>query len=169
MSIFTTIGNFFKKEVPVVESAFASATSLVNVFKAFMGSATGQTVTAIVEALLPGVGTVVIADINAFFIGFGLVTNELSKAPADIAADGLNAIGQLTGNNKIIALSNLASVVGHSASNANGGNSTIQQAIVALPLVYNPNALNTVGSEVVNAPAIPQAPLSIATDADPNV
>lgn len=155
MSIFTTIGNaisnFFKKEVPVVENAFAKATSVVNIIKTFLGSANGQTIEAIIEALLPGLGTVIIADLNIFFTDFGLVTNELTKSPPDIAADGLNALAKLTGNSKAIALQNVASIIGNSASNATGGNSTIQQASVAIPLVYNPTLLDNVGSTVSTA------------------
>lgn len=152
MSIFTTIGtaikNFFSKEVPVVENAFTSATSAVNVLKTFVGSATGQTVEAIIEALFPGIGATVIAELNTFFKDFGIVTAEPSKTPPQIAADGLNAIATLTGKSQILALSNIATVIGDAASNANGGNSTLQQAIVAVPLVYKPTLLDSIGSAV---------------------
>jgi hypothetical protein len=152
MSIFTTIGNaisgFFKKELPVVENAFTSATTVVNVLKSFLGSATGTTVEAIIEALLPGTGTAVIGAINTFLTDFGLVAAEVTKTPAQITADGLNAIGNLTGNSRILALSNLATVIGDAASNANGGNSTLQQAIVAVPLVYKPTLLDSIRAAV---------------------
>lgn len=152
MSIFSTIANaiggFFKKEVPVVVQAFTSSSAIINIVKTFLGTASGQTLEAIFEALLPGTGAAIIAALNEFFVGYGLVSAELTKAPADIAADGFNAIAKLTGNNKILALSNAASIIAHASSNANGGGSTLQQAIVALPLVYNPNILNNVGSAV---------------------
>lgn len=171
MSIFQTIGNaisnFFKKEVPVVENAFNSAKAAVNVLKTFAGSATGQTVEAIIEALFPGTGTAIIGALNVFFTDFGLVVAETNKNAADVTADGLNAIAKLSGNSQITALSNVASIIGDAASNANGGNSTLQQAIVALPLVYNPTLLNSVGSEITNSPETNVTP-GYSLSVDPN-
>lgn len=153
MSLFKTIANavtgFFQKEIPVVETAFTTAKSAVNVLKTFEGSASGQTVEAIMEALFPGAGTAIVGALHVFFTDFGLVVAETAKTPVEIAADGLNAISKLTGNSATLALSNLATVIGDAASNANGGNTTIQQAIVALPIVYNPAVLNGVGATVV--------------------
>jgi hypothetical protein len=152
MNIFQKIGSaisgFFQKELPIVENAFASATAVVNVIKSFDGSITGQTLEAIIEALLPGTGSAVISGLHTFLRDFGLVTAETTKTPAQVAADGLNAIANLTGNSKVLALSNLATVIGDAASNANGGNSTLQQAIVAVPLVYKPTLLDSIGSAV---------------------
>lgn len=146
MNIFSTIANavsgFFKKEAPVVEHAFSSASSIVNILKTILTSPTAQTIEAVIEAFAPGVSNVVIGALNEFFTAFGLVSAEASKPASQIAADGLKAISGLGGISKVVALSNVASVIGHAISTANNGGTTIQQAIVAAPLVYDPNVLN---------------------------
>lgn len=143
MGLFQKIGSiisgFFSKELPVVEDAFSKASGVVNVIKTFLGSATGQTIEAIFELALPGLSTTIIAALNTFFTDFGIVQAELSKTPSQIAADGLNAISKLTGDSKTLALSNVSAIIGNAAS---GSQSTLQQAIVSLPIVYNPNVLN---------------------------
>lgn len=153
-NIFTSIKNFFVKEQPIVENALAVANNVVNIVKTFLGSATGQTIEAIIEALAPGVSSVVFGALNTFFTDFGLVTAEISKTPAEIAADGLNALSRLTGDSKTIALSNVSAIIGNAISSANNGGSTLQQAIVAAPVVYNPAILNTGGSPVTVANTI---------------
>lgn len=170
MSIFQTIGNaiggFFKKEVPIVENAFASTSAVVNVLKTFDGSLTGQTLEAIFEACLPGAGTAIIGALHIFFTDYGIVSTELTKTPTEVAADGINAISKMTGKSLTLGLSNLSTVIGDAASNANGGNTTLQQAIVSLPLVYNPNLLNTVGvasPAITPDPSVVQLPDSPAT------
>lgn len=167
MSLFSKIGaaisGFFTKELPVVEHAFISAEKAVNVVKTFMGTATGQTLEAVIEALVPGVGTAVFAGLNVFFKDFGLVTttidNEKNKTPAEIAADGLNAAAKLTGNSKILALSNIAAIIGHEASNAANGGSTLQQAIVALPIIHDPETLGVQPAQPNLNPGIVNAPV----------
>src|ERR1700749_3707176 len=120
MTIFQKIGaaisGFFSKELPVVENAFTVAEKIVNVFKTFLGSATGQTIEAIIEALAPGASTVVFAALNTFFTDFGLVSAELSKSPSEITADGLKAAANLTGDSKTLVLSNISSIIGHAVS-----------------------------------------------------
>lgn len=157
MSIFTniiqSIGNFFKKEAPIFEHALSVANNYVNIAKTFLGSATGQTLEAVIDALAPGVGPVVFTALNEFFVAFGLINTELTtKSPAEIAADGFNALGKLTGNSKILALSNVASVIGNAVNVANGGTEPIQQHIVVSPVVYNPSVLSEPVSGVVDAP-----------------
>lgn len=144
--IITAITGFFSKEIPVVEAAYDNAVKIVNVLKTLAGSATGQTIEAIIEAVAPGFSTPIIAALNVLFIDFGLVVTELNKAPADIAADGLNAIGKLTGDSKTLALSNVSAIIGNTAG---GSDSTLQKAIVATPIVYNHSVL---GDAVVAAP-----------------
>lgn len=154
-NIITAIGNFFKKEAPVFEAALSVANNYVNICKTFLGSATGQTLEAVIDALAPGVGPIVFTALNTFFTDFGLISTELTtKTPAEIAADGFNALGKLTGNSKIVALSNIAAIVGNAVNTANGGTEPLQQHIVAAPVVYNPDILNTpvATSGVVNEP-----------------
>jgi hypothetical protein len=153
-SIIAAISGFFTKELPVVEDAFTKAKNIVNVLKTFLGSATGQTVEAIIELALPGLGASIITELNTFFTDFGIVVAETGKAPEQIAADGLNAISKLTGDSKTLALSNVAAIIGNAGS---GAESTLQQAIVALPVVYNPNVLDT-----------PVAPAAQGTTVPPN-
>jgi hypothetical protein len=148
MNIFQKIGaaisGFFQKEAPILETALTQGVSLINVLKTFEGSATGVTLQAITDALLPGVAPAIFAGLNTFFADFGLLATAVSTGTvADKAAAGLNAVAQLTGNSKIYALSNIASIVANEADNASGGTSTPQQTIVAVPVVYNPNVLNT--------------------------
>jgi hypothetical protein len=153
MGLFQTIGNaianFFKKEVPVLENALTGANNFVNVVKTFMGSTTGETLQALADALLPGVAPLVFAGLNTFFTDFGLVVAELNKTPAQIAADGFNALGKLTGDSKTLALSNVAAIIGNAA---NGGTATLQQHIVTAPLTYNSALLDTTPSGIVNEP-----------------
>lgn len=154
MNIFQKIGAaiiaFFSKEAPVLENALTQGVSFINVVKTFEGSATGQTLQAIADALLPGVAPAVFAALNTFFIDFGLVSKDLIGTPADIAAAGLKSAAILTGNSKIYALSNIASIVANETDNANGGTSTPQQTIIGVPVVYNPNVLET--APAVNPP-----------------
>lgn len=147
--IITAISGFFSKELPVVEDAFTKAKNLVNVFKTFLGTATGQTIEAIIELALPDLGATVITALNTFFTDFGLVVAELNKTPAEIAADGLNALSKLTGDSKTLALSNVSAIIGNAAS---GSESTLQQAIVALPVVYNPSVLDATAPAPVADP-----------------
>lgn len=153
-NIFSAIGNFFKKELPVFESALGVANNYINIVKTFLGSATGQTLQAIIDALAPGVGPIVFTALNEFFVAFGLVNSELngSKSAAEIAADGFNALAKLTGNSKILALSNAAAVLGHAINTANGGTEPLQQHIVVSPVVYNPSVLDAPVSGVVDSP-----------------
>lgn len=156
-NIFAAIGNFFKKEAPVFENALSIANNYVNIAKTFLGSATGQTLEAVIDALAPGVGPLVFAGLNTFFTDFGLIDTELngSKTPPEIAADGFNALAKLTGNSKILALSNVASVIGNVVNVANGGTEPLQQHIVAAPVVYDPAILNapvTTTNGIVDAP-----------------
>lgn len=157
MNIFQTIGNaignFFKKEEPILENALTQGVSLVNVLKTLLGSATGLTIQAITDALLPGIAPAIFAGLNTFFTDFGLVSKTQTGTPADIAAAGLNAASQLTGNSKIYALSNIASIIANETDNANGGQSTPQQTIVAVPVVYNPNVLNPTAVAAANSPS----------------
>lgn len=143
-NIFSAIGNFFKKEAPIFENALSMANNYVNIAKSFLGSATGQTLQAVADALLPGVAPAAFAALNIFFTDFGFINAELNgtKTPAEIAADGFNALGKLTGNSKIIALGNVAAVLGHAVNTANGGTEPIQQHVIAAPVVYNPAILN---------------------------
>lgn len=158
-NIASKIGSWFSTAKTEVEDAFTKANGFVNIVKTFLGSVTGQTLIAILEAFIPGVATTVINDLNIFFKDFGLVQAEVNKPIEEIAADGFNAIPKLTGNSKTVALSNVASIVGHAMSTHLGGNSTLQQAIVAAPVVYNPDVL----SAAPVAPTIIVAPLP-----DPN-
>lgn len=148
MSLFASIGsfftNFFTKAPAVVETALTSTNGIVNIIKTFLGSATGQTLEAIIEAFFPGVSSLVFTALNTFFTDYGLVSSALQGTPAEIAAAGLNAIGKLTGNSKILALSNVAAIIGHTTSTATGGNSTLQQAIAVNQVIYNPSVL-TIG------------------------
>lgn len=137
--ILTAIQGFFTKEVPVVETAFNNAKGLVNVIKTFVGSATGQTLEAIIELVLPGASTAIFTALNTFFTDFGIVDKAATGLPSEIAAIGLNAVSKLTGDSKTLALSNVSAIIGNAASQ---GQSTLQQAIVSLPIVYNPNVLN---------------------------
>lgn len=140
--IITAITGWFSKELPIVEDAFTKAVGVVNVLKTFLGSATGQMLESILELALPGVGSIIINDLNIFFKDFGILQNIVTGTPAEIAAKGLNAIAALTGNSKITALTNIAAIIGHAASNAKGGNTTIQQALISVPIVYNPDILS---------------------------
>lgn len=159
MTIFQSIGNFFasfvKKAAPVVEDAFTGAVKITNILKTFLDSATGQTIEAIIEALAPGVSTAVIGALNVFFTDFGLVVSEVGKDPLQIAADGLNAISKLSGDSKTTALSNVSSIIAHATSTANGGTSTLQQAITVIPVVYNPAVLNDPTTASAPAPTPP--------------
>lgn len=150
-NLISKIGGWFSNAEQSVEQAFTKAESVVNIIKTFMGSVTGQTLIAILEAFLPGAATTVINLLNEFFKDFGLVEAESTKPVEEIAADGLNAVAKMTGNSKIVALSNIASIIGHAFSSVNGGNSTLQEAIVALPIVHNPD-LTTTTNGIVNAP-----------------
>lgn len=142
------LSKFFSTEVPVLEEATTKAVSLVNVLKTFAGSATGQMVEAIIEALLPGTGMAVITGLNVFFADFGLITGITGTA-AEQAAAGLNKVASLTGKSKVYALSNISSIIANEADNANGGKSTPQQTIVATPVVYNPSVLDTGPNESI--------------------
>lgn len=159
------IGSFFSKEAPVFENALTKAVSIVNIIKTLMGTATGQTVIAVFEALLPGAGAAVITALNIFFTGFGIVAKDLTGTPEDIAAAGLNAVAKLTGNSKIYALSNITSIIANEADNALGGTSTAQQAIVTVPVAYNANVLNIM--PVVATTSTPELKLSSDTPPAP--
>ncbi len=148
--IIAAISGFFTKEAPVLENALTQGVSFVNIIKTFTGSATGETIQVIADALLPGVAPAVFTGLNTFFADFGLVAKDLSGTPAEIATAGLNAVAGLTGKSKVYALSNIASIVSNETDNANGGTSTPQQTIVSVPVVYNPNIL---GTPVATAPA----------------
>ena len=157
MNLFQSIGNFFSnfftKAVPAVEAAFTSANGIVNILKTFLGSATGQTIEAIIEAFFPGISNVVFNALNTFFTDYGLVEATLQGTPAEIAAAGLNAIAKLTGNSKVLALSNVAAIIGHTTSVATGGNSTLQQAIAINQVIHDPNVLTIAEPNgIVNAP-----------------
>lgn len=174
MNIFSTIANavsgFFKKEAPVVEHAFSSASSIVNILKTILASPEAATVEAVIEAFAPGVSNVVIGALNEFFTAFGLIGEYGSLTPSQIAAMGLKSISGLTGNSKIVALSNVASVIGHAISTANNGGTTIQQALVSLPLVYNPNVLNYANVNPAPVPAqSPISPIPANTDIMPDL
>jgi hypothetical protein len=162
--IIASISGWFTKEVPIVENAFTSANHIVNILKTLLGSASGQTIEAILDALAPGVAPAVFSALNTFFTDFGLVASETTKTPSEIAADGLTAISKLTGNSKVVALSNVASIIGHAISTGNNGGSTIQQAIVAAPLVYHPNLLDEVGA-IVETVAPGSEAAKVAADA----
>src|ERR1700676_3441782 len=118
MGFFQSIGsffsNFFTKAVPAVETAFTSTNGIINIIKTFIGSATGTTLEAIIEAFFPGVSNVVFGALNTFFADFSFVQSAIpaTGTPAEKAAAGLNAIAGLTGNNKVIAISNIAAVIG---------------------------------------------------------
>lgn len=141
-NIISKITGWFSTAETAVEDAFTKAESVVNILKTFVGSVTGQTIIAIMEAFLPGAATTVINLLNEFFKDFGLVEAESTKPMEQIAADGFNAVSKLTGNSKIVALSNIASIIGHGFSSVNGGNSTLQEAIVALPIMHKPNLID---------------------------
>lgn len=157
-SILQSIGNavssFFTKDIPAVENALTSANGFLNIVKTFLGSATGETLQAILDALAPGVAPAVFTALNTFLTDFGLIISDVNKTAAQLSADGLNAISKLTGDSKTLALSNAASVIGNAM---NGGAATLQQHIVANQLIYNPNVL-----DVATSPA----PVQVA---DPNV
>jgi len=159
MSFFSNLGStisgWFSKAVPEVETAFTSAEKIVNVLKTFLGSATGQTIEAIIEAFFPGASTAVFAALNTWFNDFGLVTSASTGNAAQDAAIGLNKVATLTGNSKIIALTNLATIVGDAISNSTGGNTTIQEANVALQLIHNPNLLSGETVPVTSAAPAP--------------
>jgi hypothetical protein len=148
MGFFQSIGsffsNFFTKAVPAVENAFTSTNGIVNIIKSFLGSATAQTLEVIIETFFPGVSNVVFGALNTFFADFTIVQSSIpaNGTPAEKAAAGLNAIANLTGNSKIIAWSNVASIMGHTISTATGGNSTLQQAIAVNQVIHNPNVLS---------------------------
>jgi len=146
MGLFQSIGgffsNFFKNAVPAVENAFTQTNSIVNILKTVLGSATAQTVEAIIEAFFPGVSNAVFGALNTFFTDYGLVSSALQGTPAEIAANGLNAIAKLTGNSKVLALSNIAAIIGHTTSTATGGNSTLQQAIAVNQVIHDPSVLS---------------------------
>jgi hypothetical protein len=154
-NIWNTITGFFKKEVPVVENAFSVAVKAVNIIKTLLGTATAQTIEAILEAFAPGVATAVFTALNTFFIDFGVITADVNKSAAQLSADGLNAASKLTGDSKTLILSNVATIIGHAVSTANNGGSTLQQAIVAIPVVHNPTVLDNVGSQVSANPPLP--------------
>jgi hypothetical protein len=164
--IGNAIGNFFSKEAPVFENALTAGVNFTNIIKSFEGSIPGQALQAIADALLPGVAPAVFTGLNVFLTDFGLVAKDLTGTPADIAAAGLGAAAQLTGNSKIYALSNIASIVANETDKANGGTSTPQQAIVTIPVVHNPNVLTT---PVVSAPtASTDAQAAQGSNPDPN-
>ena len=71
------------------------------------------------------------------------MTSEVGKPIEEIVADGLAKIANLSGNSKVLALSNLAAIIGHAVGEANGSNTTLHQHIIASPLVYNPDILNS--------------------------
>jgi len=133
----TAVAGWFQKATPVVENAFTGANGIVNILKSFLGSATGQTLEAVVETLAPGISTVIFNALNTFFADWGLIQPDPTKTLAQQAAEGLNKAAQLTGNSKIIALSNVAAIISHAIDTANGGTTTIQQALVANHFVYN--------------------------------
>lgn len=147
-SIWSAVTGFFAKELPLVEKAFTDTKTIVNVAKSFFGSATGQAIEGIIEALSPGLCPAIIAGLNDFFLAFGIVAAEADKSPAQVVADGLNAVSKLTDNNKAIALTNISAVVSHAIASGNGsGGISIQKALVAMPLVYNPGLLDDPSDE----------------------
>lgn len=167
-NIISKITGWFSTAESAVADAFTKAESVVNILKTFMGSVTGQTLIAILEAFLPGAATTVINLLNSFFKDFGLVEAESTKPAEEIAADGLNSLATLTGNSKIIALSNVASIIGHAFSSVNGGGSTLQEAIVALPIVHNPDLTSSTNG-IVNEPVgtvLPSGNVVLETAAD---
>lgn len=154
-NIWSAIKGFFQKEVPVLEDALSKSNGIVNIIKSFLGSHTGQTIITILEAFIPGPVTAILTALNTFFTDFGLVTTEASKPLEQMVADGLNALSKLSGDNKAIALSNIAAIIGNAIDTVNGGTSTIQQHLIANVVVHNPDVLNT--GDVVAAPVAAQA------------
>lgn len=140
--IISAITGFFTKEKPVVEDAFTKAIGLVNVIKTFEGSVTGQTIEAILDLVFPGAAPAILTGLHNFLSDFGFLTNLPAQASSDPVANGLSFITKLQGNSKTIALSNLAAVIAHTAQAANGGDATLQQAIISAPIVYNPAVLD---------------------------
>ena len=169
--IAAAISGFFTKEVPVVEDAFTKAEGFVNVVKNIEGSVPGQMVQSLVDLVFPGIGPAIFTGLNAVLNDFGIVDKAVTGIASDIAAQGLTAINKLGGDSRTLALSNVASIIGHVASTANGGGSTLQQAIVSLPIVHNNNVLSTTSISTTPeppqavAPAEPNVPLGV----DPNV
>lgn len=145
-TIIQAIGNFFTKAKPIIEDIFTKANSIVNIVKSFEASPGGQTIIAILEAFAPGASNVVIGLLNEFFVAFGIVDKavvaEGTKTQAEIASDGLAAVAKLTGNAKVIALQNIASLIGHGISTVNGTGTTLQQATILAPLAHNPGLLS---------------------------
>lgn len=153
-TIKTDVGNFFAKEKPVLDDAFAKANNIVNILKAIIGSGTGQTVITILEMVLPAPAVVIVKGVIVTFLtDFGLATAEESKPVEEIILDGFSAIAKLTGSSKVVALSGVVAIVAHAIDGANGGTTTIQQAIVAAPIVYDPSILSPA---LAVAPAAPQ-------------
>lgn len=159
--IITAISGFFSKEAPVLETALTGAISFVNIVKTFMGSAMGVTLQAVADALLPGVAPAVFTALNTFFVDFGLVTKDFTGAPSEMAAAGLNAVSNLTGDSRIHALNSITSIIANKADNANGGTSTPQQTLVAVPVAYNPNVLGTANAILPGGDQVSQTQLNI--------
>jgi len=136
--------DFFAKEQPIVDEAFEKAKNIVNILKAISGSGASQAVIAIFEAFLPAayveIAKKALADL---FVVYNWAIAEEGKSLADIIADGFAKIGELSGNARVLALTNVATIIGHTISNLSGGNSTIQHAIVKIPTIYDNSVLST--------------------------
>lgn len=143
-SIASKVAGWFTSAPQEAETAFTKAEGFVNVIKNIEGSIPGQLVQSLVDLVFPGVGPAIFTGLNTVLNDFGIVGTAVTGAASDIAATGLTAINALQGNSKTLALSNVASIIGHVASTSTGGGTTLQQAIVALPIIHNPDTLGTV-------------------------
>jgi|GEM_PF-3955853 hypothetical protein len=137
-----SIKGFFAKEQPIVVDALTKANGFINIVKVFGTSATGQTITTLLEMFVPAASVVKIVQVASVAItDLGLVTAEVSKTPEQILLDGVTKAASLTGNSKIIAFSNLATIVGTAISDVTGGTLTTPQAISINQIVHDPAAL----------------------------
>jgi len=154
-NIGTKVSNWFQKEQPVVQKAYSDANNVVNIVKSLLGSATGQTVQLIIEALAPGASVPVFTALNTFFNAWGIVSAEANKPAAEIAAEGFNKIASMTGDNKTVTLHSVTAVLGHALQSHGGGDATLQQALTAIGLVHNPNILD--GPVTITTPVVDQS------------
>jgi hypothetical protein len=156
MGFFQSIGNFFSnfftKAPQAVDDAFTKANGVVNVIKSVEGSVPGQMVQSLIDLVFPGIGPAIFTGLNTVLADFGTIDSAVTGTAAEISATGLTAINKLQGDSKTLALSNVASIIGHTASTATGGNSTLQQAIAVNQIIHDPNVLNVAEPGIVNAP-----------------
>lgn len=142
--IWQDVKAWFMKEKPVIDAAFIKANNVVNILKAIGGSDAGKAVIAVFSAFLPAdVVAKATQAVGELFVGFGWAQAEEGKSWEQIIVDGFTAVAKMTGNAKAIALAGVAAHIATIISELTGGDATIQQAIVSVPLVYDKTILST--------------------------